>query len=294
MMIPDCASRGSALGLSVAAALALAVSAAGAEPKLAIVEVALHQYDGGPPVGSGFEFFPGDTLFLTFRISGFKTVEQEDEDHLWLAYRVEAFDPEGLPIRKPEEGRIATVLTYQDKKQKWMPLVRYEAPVPPTAPSGEYRIAIHVEDLNAKTSADLERTFRVRGRDVEPSRTLVIRNFHFYRTETSMRPLRNPVYRPGSSVWARFDITGYAFGENNRFSVDYGVKVLRANGKVLFEQPVAATEEEESFYPQRHVQGGLSLNLTPDLAPGEYTLIVAVRDHIGDQTYEEQHTFTVR
>ncbi len=278
----------------VAFALVWAGGASAAKPKLEITQTALHQYDGGPPTPAGFEFFPGDTVFLTFRISGFKTVEKDDEDNLWLAYTIEAFDPEGLPIRKPEEGRIATVLTYQDKKQKWTPLVRYEALIPPTAPTGKYRIAIHVEDLYAKTDTGAEVFFLVRGRDVEPSDTLVIRNFHFYRTETSMRPLTRPVYRPGSSVWARFDITGYKFGDNNRFSIDYGVKVLRASGKTLFEQPVAASEEEESFYPQRHVQGGLSLNLTPDLAPGEYTLIVTVRDRVGGQTYEEEHTFTVR
>ena len=276
-------------------AAALASSAPSRAAKLEIVQAALHQYDGGPPLPASFEFFPGDTVFLTFRIAGFKTVEKDDEDHLWLAYRIEAFDPEGLPIRKPGEGRIATVLTYQDKKQKWMPLVRYEAPVPPTAPSGAYRIAIHVEDLYAKTEAELEKAFQVRGRDdLEPSETLVIQNFHFYRSETSMRPLREPVYRPGSSVWARFDIVGYRFGENNRFSIDYGVKVLRANGKVLFEQPVAVSEEKESFYPQRYLQGGLSLNLTPDLSPGDYTLIVTVRDHVGGQAYEEEHVFTVR
>ncbi len=285
--------RSYALGAGLAVALAAAAPAA--DRKLAIVQAALHQYDGGPPVPASFEFFPGDTVFLTFRIAGFKTVEKDDEDHLWLAYRIEAFDPEGLPIREPHEGRIAAELTYQDKKQKWTPLVRYEALVPPTAPSGEYRIAIHVEDLYAKTSTELEKTFQVRGRDdIEPSETLVIRNFHFYRSETSMRPLSRPVYRPGSSVWARFDIVGYRFGENNRFSIDYGVKVLRASGKVLFEQPVAVSEEEESFYPQRYLQGGLSLNLTPDLSPGDYTLIVTVRDHIGNQTYEEEHVFTVR
>jgi len=282
-------------GLLAVLALCFPPVARGANRALAVVQTALHQYDGGPPVPASFEFFPGDIVFVTFRISGFHTVTNEDDqDRLQLLYTVEALDPEGVPLKETDKGAIAETLTRQDKKQKWLPLVRYETPIPPAAPPGAYRIVVNVQDKLNNTTAKGEIPFKVDGPAIEPSDTLALRNFHFYRTETAMQPLARPVYRPGNSVWARFDITGYKFGENNRFKIDYGIRVFRANGKLLFEQPIAAQEERESFYPERHIGGGLSLNLTKDLTPGEYTVIVIVHDRIGDQTYKEEHTFEVR
>jgi len=275
------------------AVLLLGPPASAAEPQLSVAAAALHQYDGGPPVPASFEFFPGDTVFLTFRIAGFGAEERDDEQHFQLAYGIGAADPEGLPLKEEEEGALANQLTRQDVKQEWMPLVRYDVLVPPAAPSGEYAISIRVEDKVSGGKAEKRIRFKVRGRGVESSDTLVLRRFNFYRSETSTQPLSPATYRAGDSVWARFDITGYEFGEKNRFHIDYGIKVLRASGKLLYEQPVAAEEERESFYPERHIMGGLSLNLTPDLSEGEYTVIVTVHDRVGGQTYEEKQVFLV-
>lgn len=275
--------------------LTLALLAIGVAPaqELAVVNATLHQYDGGPGIPSSFEYYPGDTIFVTFRVSGFETTEVDDEDRYQLQYTIKLEDPEGIELVRPAAGALAGVLTPQDKKQKWMPMARWDAQVPVSAPTGEYTLTIGVEDRMGKTSVEEEVDFRIRGRDIEPSDTLVVHNFKFYRSETSMQPMRPAVYRPGDTVWARFEITGYEFGEGNRFAVAYGIKVLRASGATLFEQPVAADEEQESFYPQRLVQGGLSLNLTKDLTPGEYTIVVTVTDKIGEQTYEETATFQV-
>ncbi len=274
--------------------LLLATAAPVQAQELAIVRAALHQYDGGPPLPGSFEFFPGDLLFLTFRIDGFKTAEIDDEDRYQIFYNVTATDPGGIALEETEEGAIAGEITAQDKKQKWVPLVRWELQIPSSTPTGDYRVTIGVEDRLGKAKTEHQVNFKLRGRDVEPSDTLVVRNFSFYRTETSMQPMRSPDYKPGESVWARFDITGYQFGDGNKFSIDYGIKVLRASGKTLFEQPVAAEEERESFSPERHIQGGLSLNLTKDLTPGEYTVIVTVRDKLGEQTHEETRVINVQ
>jgi hypothetical protein len=262
--------------------------------ELAVVDPSLHQYDGGPAVSQDFEFFPGDTLFLTFRVDGFSTMEVDDEERFHIAYTVEAFDPSGVPIADTFSGETAAALTFQDKEQEWLPLVRYDTLIPPWAPPGDYRIKIGIEDKLRTQKTQREFTFRLSGREVEPSETLTVRNFHFYRTESSPQPLPNPVYSPGSAIWARFDITGYEFGENNRFHIAYGIEVLRPDGETLFEEPQAAEEQRESFYPQRHIQGGLSLNLTGDLTPGEYTLIVTLSDKIGDQTHTVEEAFEVR
>jgi hypothetical protein len=95
-------------------------------------------------------------------------------------------------------------------------------------------------------------------------------------------------------LWARFDIVGYKFGDNNRYSVDYELAVEDSTGKRLFAQPEAAAELHESFYPQSVVPGELSLSLDKNVVPASYTLVVTLHDKIGDQSWEERRTFQVQ
>lgn len=264
-----------------------------AAARLEIVQPALHQYEGGPALTGAVEFFPGDTVFLTFRVSGFELVEKANEESLALEYEIEALDPQGVRLQEKVGGKVSAVVRPEDKKAKWLPLVEYSVLVPPAAPPGEYRVALAVRDLNSGAEARRDVTFRVRGRYVEPSETLVVRNFRFYRSEVDTRPLEVPAYRPGDTLWARFDITGYRLGPNNRFSIDYGLSVLSESGRVLYTQEVAAADERESYYPERYTQGSLSLSLTRDLAKGTYTILLTVRDHLGDQTYQVRQNFFV-
>ena len=104
--------------------LLLATAAPAHAQQLAISTAALHQYDGGPPLPGSFEFFPGDLLFLSFRISGFKTSEIDDEERYQIFYNVTAADSEGIALAETEEGALAGEITAEDKKQNWMPPVR--------------------------------------------------------------------------------------------------------------------------------------------------------------------------
>jgi|YNPMSStandDraft_1061717.scaffolds.fasta_scaffold01489_3 hypothetical protein len=264
-----------------------------AAARLEIVQPALHQYESGPAVSGAVEFFPGDTVFLTFKVSGFALVEKANEESLSLSYEIDALDPQGVRLQETVAGKVTAVVRPEDKKAKWLPVVDYSVLVPPAAPPGEYRLALSVKDLHGGAEARRDVTFRVRGRYVEPSDTLVVRNFRFYRSEVDTRPLEVPAYRPGDTLWARFDITGYKLGPNNRFSIDYGLAVLSESGRVLYTQEVAAADERESFYPERHTQGSLSLSLTRDLAKGTYTILLTVRDHLGSQTYQTRQAFHV-
>jgi hypothetical protein len=262
-------------------------------PKLEVVQAAFHQYEGGPPLAANYEFFPGDTAFLTFRVAGFRTKEKGDDEVLDLSYQIDALDPDGVKLREPVSGKLSGEVTAEDKKSKWTPLAQYEVLVPPAASSGTYRVAIKVKDQIGGGTFETDVPFRVRARNVEPSDTLVARNFRFLRSEMDMKPLAAAVYRPGDTVWARFDITGYKFGENNKLSIDYGLTVLRESGKELYRQEIAAQEDRQSYYPQRHIPGSLSLSLTKDLSKGPYTIVLMIRDHIGQQSYETKQVFQV-
>jgi len=133
----------------------------------------------------------------------------------------------------------------------------------------------------------------VRGHDVAPSQTLAVRNFRFFRGENDDKPIQTAAYRPGDSLWARFDMTGYKIAEKNLFDIGYGLVVLRADGSVAYSQPEAATSKEAPFYPQRYQPGELSLNMPKDIAKGEYTIVLTVRDNVGQQTCETRETFSI-
>ena len=272
--------------------LAAAVLAARAETKLAIVRPMLSQMEDGAPVSSGYEFLPGETVHFSCQIEGYKRTEDKDEnEHVLLTYQLEARDPQGVLLQPVQQGKEAGTLTSEDKK--WMPKLRETIVIPPLADSGQYQILIKVKDELAGSAAEARATFTVKGRDVASSDTLVVRNFRFLRGEEDDKPLQVAAYRPGDAVWARFEMTGYKLGEGNQFDIDYGLQVLRADGSVAFSQPEAAAEKQQSFYPQRYQPGALSVTLAKDQKPGEYTILLMVRDNLGQQSYETRQKFSV-
>jgi hypothetical protein len=263
-----------------------------AAPNLAIERVTLHQFEDGPVLESAYEFLPGETVWLSCRITGQQTEKSGDEEqHVRLSWQMRAVDPEGVLLDMPQAGRIDEVLRREDKN--WQPKFLATFQIPTAVPGGEYKIPIRVKDEVAGTEAASELVFRVRGPRIQPAETLVIRNFRFFQSEQDTTPLRPVVYHRGQMLWARFEMAGYKFGENNRFSVSYGLAVLAEDERQLFAQADAAAESKESFYPQRTVPGALSLNVDRGVAPGTYILVVMVEDKVGGQTAEVRETFKV-
>ena len=280
------------VGCIVTSAVVMLAAAAADPPKLAIQRLALHQFEDGPVLESSYEFVPGENGWFSCRMSGFQTEKKEDElQHVKLSWQARITDAAGVLLEKPQAGIIDETLRSQDKD--WFPKFLVNFVMPPFAPGGNYKIAVVVKDELAKAEVSGNLDIRVRGEAVAPSETLVIRNFRFLRQESDTVGLRSPVYRPGATLWARFDMVGYKFGEGNRFTLDYGFAVLAADGKELFALPQAASESEESFYPQRRVFGGLSLNLDSKMPLGTYTVVVTVTDKVGNQTAEQRETFKV-
>ena len=265
---------------------ALAVFPAG---PLAVVSPAIEQNEGGSPLPPSFEHVPGEVLFFSFQVQGSQV---STDQKIKLHYKVDVFDPLGVRIMETVQAPIEAELAPQDKE--WKPKVRHEIPTPPLGLSGTYKIAVEVTDDLAHATATRDVPFLVRGRNVAPSETLVIRDFRFYASEEASETLPKAAYRPGEAVWARFDITGYKLGPGNKVDVAYGIAVLNSAGKQLWAQPEAAVERSESFYPKRYVPGSMSLNLQPNIRAGEYAIVVTARDAIGNQTCEAKGTFTVQ
>jgi hypothetical protein len=267
----------------------IALPAAPQPAPLTIVNARLHQYDDGPTLPSSFAFAPGEPVFVSFQVAGFKT--EGDDKLLKIEYLIEVFDAAGTVVVEPKAGKLQSELAPQDKE--WKPKVRWEFALPPLAGSGSFRVRVWAKDLLNLQEAVQTVPFAVRGREVQPSGTLVVRNFRFLRTEEDGPPLDAAAYRPGDAVWARFDIVGYKLAEKNRIHVEYDLSVLSPDGKTLFTQPNAAQETSPSFYPKKYIPGIVSLNLQRTIKPGEYTIVLALRDEIGKQTAGSRHVFHI-
>ena len=233
---------------------------------LAVVKPTVSDRDGGASVPSSFVHDPGETMFFSFQVEGF-TVTSGDRVH--LSYKVQATDPNGVLLMEPAASEIEETMAPEDKN--WKPVVRQEIVIPPLAGPGTYKIAISVMDVVAKSTATLEVPFEVRGHKVEPSDKLAIRNMQFYRGEDDRQPLAKAAYRRGEVVWARFDMIGYKYGDQNAIDVGFEVAVLNAAGKVVYTQPQGDADHSQSFYPKRYVPAVFSLATKSDTRPGDYT-----------------------
>ena len=263
-----------------------------AASKLSFERLALHQYEDGPLLPASHEFLPGETIWFSGRIAGFESRQEGDNRNVKLSWRVGLEDPKGVAVEPPKSGRLDESLRTQDKD--WVPKFVVSFLLPSFIPGGTYHIPVTVKDELVDSEITGSVDLHVRAESFEPSASFVIRNLRFLRNETDAEALRPPVvYKPGSTLWARFEMAGYKFEANNKFSVDYGLAVLNAEGKELFAQPEAAADSKESFYPQLRVPGALSLHLDPNVPAATYTLVVTVRDKIGGQTAEQRAEFRV-
>jgi len=288
------ARRWSPLALFAAGAV-LASGTLSAATKLAFERLALHQYEDGPLLPSSHDFLPGETVWFSCRITGFESEpagDNRDNRNVKLSWRIGLLDPAKIPVEPAKTGRLDESLRLQDKD--WVPKFVVSFLLPSFIPGGSYHIPVSVKDelAGSEISGDLE--IHVRAESIEPSASFVIRNFRFLRNEDDTAALRSPItYKQGSTLWARFEMAGYRFEANNKFSVEYGLAILGADGKELFAQPVAAAESKESFYPQLRVPGALSLHLDANVPLASYTLVVTVRDKIGGDAVELRETFSV-
>ena len=252
---------------------------------------AVQQIEDGPTVTLDYEFRPGETVYFTFRLAKFETIEDDDKQKLELAYRIEVSDADGTAVVEPQTGKIATQMLPEDRN--WTPKGRWNFSLPDHAEDGKYKITLVAQDVIGKTETRTTAFFTVRNRRVERSETLVARAFGFYQSEESVKALDPAVYRAGELVWAKFDLTGFKLGEKNDVDVQYGLTVLEPSGKVSFAQPEAAREKFQSFYPKRWVPAVFNLTLPGNVTKGVYTLVLTIRDHVGKQDLELRREFKV-
>ncbi|MBI5083593.1 MAG: hypothetical protein HZB13_03215 [Acidobacteria bacterium] len=275
----------------LAALLVLSVvaeAAPPAPPALAVIRPTLHhKQEDGPAIPANYEYYSGELLYLSFRVQGFKALK----DKVDLRWMVVATDPDGLLLTPAVNGAISEELAVEDKN--WQPKVSVTLALPAQLGPGTYRLKISVTDELASASAESVVEFQVGGRPFPKVEKFSVLNLRFLKDEADRQAMEQAVYRSGETLVAKFELAGFRLGEKNRFEVDYGLAVLSAAGKVLYEQPSAASDEGAPFYPRRLLNGALTLNLTAGVQAGDYALVVKARDKVGQTEAEMKATFTV-
>ena len=259
------------------------------KPSFSIVNAHLLDSEDGYPIPGDSIFFTGETVHLSFNIAGY-TVGEENYQ-VRLSYRVDFEGPSGVRFSLPQGGEIIEEVFPQD--EKWLPIVRASPKLPPHAESGTYKVTLTVFDrLAADRKIVKQVPIFVKGENIEGSKSLVIRNLSFSRTEEG-EALPEPTYRPGDTVWARFHITGFTVADDNSFAVESSLEVLSAKDEVMFAFE-SGGEQGSPFYPRRWLPAKFRLDLDSDLLPGEYTVLVSIHDKLAENTFQQRHRFQVR
>ncbi len=229
----------------------------------------------------------GDTLYLSFRVAGFK---QNEQRKILLNWWVECDDPHGKPLAEVASEKIDTTLTRED--EKWRPKVDWSMVIPNYVPSGEYVVLIRVRDEIASKETALKMPFQVRGIDVEPSDKLTVRGFEFLESDEG-KPKASAVFATPSTLWARFRIVGFVVNPEKQIVVQADLSILDSEGKVVFSRPQAADESLRVFYPPRFLTETFNLELQKGIKPGEYTIRLDLRDVMGKQQAQYETKFRI-
>lgn len=257
-------------------------------PGLKIVRATLHsRQEDGPAIADNYEYYSGELLHLSYRIAGYRV----QKDKVGLRWQVIAVDPEGRLLVPALSGSIEEDVS--DNDRDWLPKVQLSLPLPGQLPPGGYTLKLHAADELGASEVDTEVVFRVGGRPLPQVQGFSVVNLRFFRLETDRVPLEAPVYHPGESLLARFELAGFALGEKNRFDVSYGLSIQDEAGTVLYSRPDAATDSGAPFYPQRLLNGVLSLDLNAEVRPAGYTLVVQASDRVGGGRAELSGKFRV-
>lgn len=270
-----------------------AVQASAAESALEIVNPVASQTEDGPPVARTHRFLPGDTVYFSFQVAHFavRRNEELDSSQIDLVYEVALEDLKGVPIVRTVSDRIAVPLNSEDKN--WLPKRRATFQVPGMLPAGEYRIRLLVKDAFARSESTAAIPFYIGGEEISPSQTLGIQQFRFLRDENDTAPLTVAAYRPGDTVFLRFDIVGFASGKDNQYHVRYGFVVLAPNGKPFVQAETAATMQDTTFYPSEFLPAAFEIVTKPASSRGVYTVVLTVQDLIGNRSADVKQVFTL-
>lgn len=257
------------------------------QPAFRLSQLDLLDRAGGYAIPADSAFFPGEKVYLGFKIAGYSV---DDDYRIHLSWRADAVGPNGVKFAPSEGGEFAVELAPQD--ENWEPSVEYAAEIPFHAGSGVYKIQLAVADVKAAKTIEREIPVRVQGEDVEIADSLSIRNFVYTVTEGGT-VLDEPVFGRGATVFASFYITGYKTDDENRYDVESKLKIVDGEGKTRLALDPPG-EKGSPFFPRLWLPAKFRLDLDRSIAPGEYTVRLEVKDNVGGKSLLTEEKFRVK
>jgi hypothetical protein len=264
-----------------------------AESSLQIVAAGVESSEDAPFVSSDFHFLSGDYIYFQFQVSGYaiKTTANSEVRKISLTYEASPQDAKGVALTPSVTGVIEEELSAEDKN--WTPKRRISFLLPSFVAAGDLHVHLAIKDIIGNASTERDFPFHIGGVVVAPSPLLGVQDFQFLRKQDDSEPLEVPAYRPGDTVYARFNLVGFHLGPGNEYHLSYGLTVNRPDGKPYLNEQSAAELSDRSFYPVAFVPGDVSVTTSRDIALGQYVLVLTVRDLSGSQTYRLKRVFTL-
>lgn len=260
--------------------------------ELRVAYTAYSRYEGGAPMPQPITFLPGDQVVFRAKVAGFRAAEVGYQEYrAKLSYEVSAVDFRGLVIGKTKKGEFDEPIHKEDKE--WMPTLDYKFLIPAMAEYGAARIHLRIRDEVSQKETVFEESLQVNGKRLPALESVRVINFGFYRQQDDRSPLPSGVYRPGNTLWAKFDVAGFRIEDQNHFHAECDVQVRDGEGKVLFEQPAAISRDAKPEYPERYLPGTFSLEIRPGTASGQYAIAVIAHDRLSGQSNESVFPFTI-
>lgn len=264
-----------------------------ADDSPAIIDAGVQNSEDAPFVQPDYRFQPGEFVYTTFQVAGFRVQAGTEEQprKIAMAYKVTAEDANGVALCPPVSDKIEAELNAEDKN--WTPKRRASFLIPSFVAAGQFQIHIVVSDLIGKTETSKMIPFRIGGVAVANPGSLNVQDFQFFRRENDRQPVEVPAYSAGDTVFARFIMTGFKVGEKNTYHVSYELLVTRPDGKPYLDRPDAAELASETFYPAQYLPGEFALTTSRSSPKGAYIVLLRVHDKVADTSKEVRIPFTI-
>jgi len=273
---------------SILVALFGALFAGQAAAQPAIRDFVFRQFEGGPAWDTGQAARSGENLVFSFSISGLKTFETDKEEKkIRYEWTAQALDPKGVALAEPLSGKQEAEILPEDKD--WIPKISGTLKLPDFLPRGSFHLAVSVRDVVADVSAKGEFPFPVSGPSIPSQDRFAIQDVRFFREESSTEPISPVAYRPGDTIWIRFQMSGFHGNSSKELHVRYGYELKNPTGKVVFSQTDALEARQSYFYLPAYLPAFLSFTPDSKVPRGEYAVILTAQDAVsGEQAQSEQ------
>jgi hypothetical protein len=211
------------------------------------------------------KYLPGDSLYLTFEIDNIKSDEQ---GRVAYSMGMELIDTKGKSWFKQDPRNLEAINSLGGSRLPAFAHVHIGLDQPP----GAYTLRVTVNDLQAKTTATLDRKF-----EVLPPGFGIVRLQLSYIADPPQQMPAPPFAAAGQFLWVNFAVTGFQRDSKKVPNLRAELNVLDDKGQPVHAKPyfgLAGSEVNEAFkvVPMQFV---LALN-----RPGKFTVQLKVIDQV--------------